>query len=577
MRITTSSCPSIGLMVDFLATGYQRDIMEGVSRTAAARGANLLVFVGGWFMDESLNSEGNAVYRQIGKGGVDGVIAAMSTLTNAIGVEAGQRVLQRIPVPQVSVGLSVPGVPSVGVDNRAGLASLCRHLVGDHGYRRFAMIAGPEQNGESRERIEVCQQTLTEFGVTLTEDRITRQGFQITSGKEGIRELLDRRRVSPDSLDAIICASDLIAEGALIELGERGVRVPKDIALTGFDDLDRARYLIPPLSSVHQPLIDLGSMAARSLFQLIDGPDVPPNIVLPSRQVLRGSCGCTGAKSDSIPAAKNPAPGAGGRSLGGALQLMRRRDLICAALARAAQGRFTAAEMGWESRWVMGLFSDLGDRADTGFLSQLEGTLLNLAEKRGQLDLCQELLGVFRAQALIGLEDSAVLRRLEDLLHSARLMTSSSLERLEVRRRLETTAALDGALFCVSRLIRLVGHPDFWNRLQHDLIELGIHTCFVTRYAQTADSSRYVFGFSTVEELPKDLEKKTFPSMALLPGDLNRRTRDYPLVVQALVSQRQPLGTLLLSLTAKDVATYEPFGALVALALSHAPELTPTG
>src|SRR5688500_20159254 len=98
MRITTSSCPSIGLMVDFLATGYQRDSMEGVSRAAASRGVNLVVFVGGWFLDESLNSEGNAVYRQIGKGGVDGVIAAMSTLTNGIGLEAGQRVLKSLPV-----------------------------------------------------------------------------------------------------------------------------------------------------------------------------------------------------------------------------------------------------------------------------------------------------------------------------------------------------------------------------------------------------------------------------------------------------------------------------------------------
>lgn len=570
MRLTTASCPSIGLLLDYLATGYQRDIIDGVSRAAAARGANLLVFVGGWFLDESLETESNVIYSHVTRASVDGAVAAMSTLINKLGADTGRSILRRIGVPCVSLGLNVPGMTSVGTDNRAGLQEMCRHLAVDHGYRRFAMIGGPEQNEESIERIETCKTSLKEFGANLDESHVTRQGFMIASGRAGIKELLDNRRIDPDKLDAIICASDLIAEGALLALGERGIRVPRDLALTGFDDLDRARYLIPPLSSVRQPLIELGATSARLLLQSLDGVNAPESATLPSTAIFRGSCGCLGPSASKRTSGAPRRSGGSTRALEGGLQLMRRMDLICASLSRAARGQFTGAELGWERRWVLGLFADLGDQQETGFLPQLETTLGNMAEDRGQLELCQDLLSVFRDESLLALGDSSASRRLEDLVHSARLMTSGALERLEVSRRLETTAALNGALFAVGQLIRLVGHPDFWPHLERELTDLGIHTCFVTRYLPGSfATSSYVFGFSSVEQLPSDLTGRSLPSAALVPNELLRRPRAYPMVVQALVCRRQAIGTLFLSFTAKDIATYEPFAAVIALELAR--------
>jgi DNA-binding LacI/PurR family transcriptional regulator len=570
MRLTTASCPSIGLLLDHLASGYQHDIIDGVSRAAAARGANLLIFVGGWFLDESLETESNVIYGHVTKTSVDGAVVTMSTLINMLGADAGRSILGRIGVPCVSLGLKVPGMTSVGTDNRAGLHEMCRHLAVDHGYRRFAMIGGPEQNEESIERIETCKTSLSELGATLEESHVTRQGFVISSGRAGVKELFDNRRIEPGKVDAIVCASDLIAEGALLALGERGIRVPRDIALTGFDDLDRARYLIPPLSSVRQPVIELGATSGRLLLQSLDGVNAPESVTLPSTAIVRGSCGCLGA---SVSARTSGAPrrSAGTtRALDGGLQLMRRMDLICASLSRAARGQFTGADLGWERRWVLGLFADLGDQQETGFLPQLEVTLRNINEQRSQLELCQDLLGVFRDECLIALGDSNASRHLEDLVHSARLMTSSALERLEVSRRIETTAALSGTLSAVARQMRLVGHPDFWTHLERELSELGIHTCFVTRYLPGSFAiSTYLFGFSSVERLPGDLAGRSFPSAALVPNELLRRPRPHATIVQALVARRQAIGTLFLSFTAKDIATYEPLASVIALELAR--------
>lgn len=567
MRLTTTSCLSIGLLLDFLSPGYQRDILDGVSRAVARRGANLLVFVGGTFADEELGSDENIVFQTAKKPAVDGVVAAMSTLINKVGPEPGRRILRGLGVPTVSLGLTIAGVPSIGVDNRAGLRSMCHHLAIEHGYRRFAIIAGPEQNEESQQRIATCQEALAEFGITLTEDRITRQGFWLRSGRDGIKELFEQRGLGADSLDAIICANDLIAEGALFALSERGLRVPEDIAITGFDDVDRARYVSPPLSTVRQPLIDLGAAGARTLLQSLDGVQVPLSQTLPSAAILRASCGCvtTGPKRAST----LPSSAPNRRALDGALQLLGRRDAICTALTRAAQGQL-AAEAGWEGRWVMALFSDLGDHNERRFLSLVEGLLRKLSEKRSDLELCQELLGVLRDEVLTGLGDMVACRRLEDILHSARLMTSGAVERMEVNRRLHTTSALYDTLFAVDRIMRVVGQEDFWERLAEALRELGIHTCFVTRYVGGGrDSSSYVYGFSDVEPLPTGLVGRVFPAPALLPDDLVRRPRAFAMLVRPILSGQRPLGTLIMSLTADDLAAYSPFATLVALELAR--------
>ncbi|HVZ37265.1 MAG TPA: substrate-binding domain-containing protein, partial [Polyangiaceae bacterium] len=237
MRLTTTSCPNVGLFVDCLATGYQRDLIEGVSRAASQRGANLWVFIGGWFTDESLSHEDNVVYQLARRPAIDGLVVASSTLLNRLGAAASERILRGLGLPLVSLGLVSEGIPSLGVDNKSALVRLCEHLVGEHGYRKFAIIGGPEHNPESQERIAACRETLARLGVTVTDEQITCQGFLLRSGMDGVRELFDTRKLQREAVDAIICASDLIAEGAVRALSERGIRVPEHVAVSGFDDL----------------------------------------------------------------------------------------------------------------------------------------------------------------------------------------------------------------------------------------------------------------------------------------------------------------------------------------------------
>ncbi|HKO93064.1 MAG TPA: substrate-binding domain-containing protein [Polyangiaceae bacterium] len=552
------------MLIDWLAIGYQGDIVQGVARAAAQRGANLLVYFGGAFTDEALTQANNAVYASARHPSVDGVIALAGGLVGALGADACRRILKGLAVPIVSIGLPIDFGASLGVDNHAGLRQLCEHLVQVHGKKRFAMIGGPASSVESEERIQVCRETLAGFGIELSENQVTRQGFQIESGTEGIAELVDRRRLDPTQLDVILCANDLSAEGALVELNKRNRRVPEDLLVTGFDGLDRGRYLTPPLTTIEQPVVDLGYAAGRSLLQALDGVDVPRVEKLPARLLVRGSCGCVGMHDLAEEGPKRRT-----RSVNSASVLLEQRVMICAALSRAAQGQMAGAGAGWEERWLMALFEDLRMAQGKVLLGQIQSLLLRQAKDRSALELCQRVLLAFRHHVLTHLSDPEATRRLEDIMHEARALIWAALERLEVGRRLTTTGTLYSVLHSIERLVRVLTQAEFWTQLQIELTRLGIHTCFVTRIEDMAPStSRVVFAFSQFEPQVERWVGEVFPNQALLPGSQIRQRREYPLVVRNLVYSERAVGTAILSLSARDVAIYESFAALIALQLS---------
>jgi hypothetical protein len=350
----------------------------------------------------------------------------------------------------------------------------------------------------------------------------------------------------------------------LLELNERNRRVPEDLIVTGFDGLDRGRYLTPPLTTIDQPVVDLGYAAGRSLLQSLDGVDVPRVETLPSTLVVRGSCGCTLA--DDRP---DDAPRKRARSASSSSVLLEHRVMICAALSRAAKGQMSGAGAGWEERWLMALLDDLRVAEGRGLLHQVQTLLHRQAKERSAIELCQKVLVTFRNQVLAQLSDLDATRRVEDILHEARSLAGAALERLEVNRRLATTGTLYSVLHALERLARIVTQAGFWAQLQTELTRLSIHTCFVSRIEDLApNTSRLVFAFSDVEPQVERWLGEPFPNQALLPGAQIRQRREYPLVARNLVQCQRAVGSVLFSLSARDVAIYEPLAALIAIQLA---------
>jgi LacI family transcriptional regulator, galactose operon repressor len=179
-------------------------------------------------------------------------------------------------------------VNSADVDNRDGAVQGVRHLV-QLGHRRIATITGPLYMAGAMDRRDGYKQALAEAAISIRPELIVEGDYTQAGGYACMRQLLDLA----ERPGAVFVASDVMAAGALRAIHEAGLRVPDDIALVSFDDLPLATILTPPLTTVHQPLYELGAAAAELLLRRLDQPDDhrPTHVVLPTHLVVRQSSG----------------------------------------------------------------------------------------------------------------------------------------------------------------------------------------------------------------------------------------------------------------------------------------------
>jgi DNA-binding LacI/PurR family transcriptional regulator len=211
-------------------------------------------------------------------GHVDGVVFA-----SIHGADPLPELLIRAGVPVVCSGrpLVTSRVPYVDVDQLGGVELAIRHLL-DTGRRRIATIAGPQDMVAGVDRLAGYRRVLADS------DRrsiVAVGDFTRDSGATAMRQLL----ADDPALDAVFVASDLMAHGALRSLREAGRRVPEDVAVVGFDDITLARYTDPPLTTVRQPIEEIGRTIARQLLRQLAGEQVEPSMVLPTELVVRDS------------------------------------------------------------------------------------------------------------------------------------------------------------------------------------------------------------------------------------------------------------------------------------------------
>jgi LacI family transcriptional regulator len=191
-----------------------------------------------------------------------------------------------LPCVALDVAVHGPRATYVTSDNANGGALGVRHLAG-LGHSRIAMITGPAGNRPSDDRVSGYLQAMRAAGLTVRPDHVVPGDFYRASGMDAMRRLL----ALDEPPTAVFAASDEMAVGALLAAREHGLRVPDDLALVGFDDIEVASVVEPALTTVAQDKPGFGVAAAKAVLAMItgSGPDEP--VVLPTRLVVRRSCG----------------------------------------------------------------------------------------------------------------------------------------------------------------------------------------------------------------------------------------------------------------------------------------------
>jgi LacI family transcriptional regulator len=200
------------------------------------------------------------------------------------------RLAARLPVVVIAGSPAERVADVVTADNRAGSTALVRHLIEDHGRRRLYHVDGPTTAPDAAER----RHALNELLAANPDCQLigSSQGFfSVASGEEAGEKLLAMR--SEALPDAVVCANDQMAIGLLQAFAKAGVRVPEQVAVVGFDDIFPGSLCDPPLTTVHQPMRQLGEQGCTRLLDRIARPGLRPKVeLLPTELVLRSSCGC---------------------------------------------------------------------------------------------------------------------------------------------------------------------------------------------------------------------------------------------------------------------------------------------
>ncbi|MFW6287536.1 MAG: diguanylate cyclase [bacterium] len=281
---------TIGVLINNLEGRYQDQVRQGIVNAAKNLNVNLLFFVGKSY-DSPIEGESqyNIVYDLVSSDKLDGILIS-STLAPYSNNKRFREICSRFkPLPMVTIGVKFPDTPAILIDNKIGMEEAISHLITKHNLRNIAFITGPKKHPEAEARLEAYKSVLESFNIPINKDLIVEGDFSYLSGQRAARILLEERNVE---IEALVSANDEMLYAAYPLFQERGIRVPEDIAMCGFDDIEEMKFLIPPFSSVIQPFYEQGESALKIIKKIIHGKSAPMTTILPSRFIQRESCGC---------------------------------------------------------------------------------------------------------------------------------------------------------------------------------------------------------------------------------------------------------------------------------------------
>lgn len=268
---------TVGVLTQEVASTFFNEEMREVENALAGQGYEAIFVNGHWNKAEQEHRLASLIGRR-----VDGVILLATDMED----KALDRYAQDVPIVLLGGQCASMHVVSMDCDHVSGARIAVEHLL-ELGHRRVAFIRGPEGRLDAEERLQGYQQALERAGIAYDERLVANGNYLESGGVHAMKTLLDRGL----PFTGVFAANDDSAYGALLTLYRRGLRVPDDISLVGYDDLHHSAFTLPPLTTVRQPLRELSREAAKAVVAMIEGRKPPrpgePRLELALRESTR--------------------------------------------------------------------------------------------------------------------------------------------------------------------------------------------------------------------------------------------------------------------------------------------------
>lgn len=536
---------TIAVLIDYIDQvngGYQNELCSAFEVACRHLDQSLAIVVGR-ALDTPFPraTPYNTVYELVNRRSIDGVILVSSGLSAFCGVEGLASLCARLQgLPICSLGLAVPGVPSVVIEDALGMANLVDHLLFEHDRKRIGFLEGPESFEAETQRAAYTR-ALARHGLSL-DPRVVAQGhFTAASGARATHELLDRGV----PFDALICANDGMALGAIDALRERGLRVPRDVLVTGFDDSALGRCADPPLTTVRQPLDSMAALALSLVAQQLAGERVPEVSTLDVEFVVRASCGCSARPWISGPA--RPAR----CSLESSLALLAPTAFQRTSLKRMADTQPLFEVLKGELEFSNG-----------ALLPALEDCVVSSGAGH-EVEVLDALVEDFRRiETVLAPHPSA-----DALLASVRDWLQPALARAQARRSRNAEVSYNELSRASEHLASALSLDALRHALEQELSLLGVQDAWICRYLDPERRKLEPF-LSLRQGNVQDFEEVPFEAELLFPPGARIDDRRHTWFVLPLASEQKNWGVLVIERTL-DAVHCERLRELISAALKN--------
>jgi LacI family transcriptional regulator len=284
-QLATQRSHAIGLLLPDFSHTFFTPLIGGIEAVVSDERYSLLLAT-------RVSTEQSSTPSPIGPHNAEGLIIFPGTLNDQEIIR-----LNKAGYPLVVIYRSAPlgsTVPSITAENVKATAAIIDHLIEEHGRSRIVFVRGPDEQEDSHRREQGYRASLQAHGIEYDEQLTITGMFDRTLAYRAMSAFLNSE---PPHFDAVFTGNDDSAIGIMDALREEGIQIPDDVSVVGFDDMELSSFLSPPLTTVHAPTEQVGTSAARCLFDLLAGKEVDLTTFLPTEIVIRRSCGCPHERS----------------------------------------------------------------------------------------------------------------------------------------------------------------------------------------------------------------------------------------------------------------------------------------
>ena len=555
---------TVGLLGTGLATIMQNQLWQGAMKVAQEHGTRLV-----YYPTINLSSippfdpQSKVLFDLVDARHVDGLLVWYAGIAEGAGIDRGASILERYKeIPLVTIGGGFKNYPNLSIDNYRGVYSTVEHLIKVHNYRRIAIVRGPIGHPDADERYRGYVDALQAYNIPVNPDYVAQSLFELATANEMTEMAVARWfQESHIEVDAIVAASDYIALGVIKALEVRGLRVPEDIAVVGFDGVDDSQANIPSVTTVYQSFHELGRQGMEMLLTLMDGQSLPAQSIMPATLIVRESCGCT-AKSLSLSNTELETHTDSDMSASSSSDKKSLGDLI--AVAQDLNIPLSNLED------LAKLFkSDLTSKTSNQFLSTLRQSLIQAQKVHFDAIAWQNAISILRQQELS--DSNGDIGWLgETLFNQARVLVTEIHQRVYIRQQLKIKQQIEKLMQTSETLITSFGEQLFVDTLYERLPELGFPSFYLSLYDdpdQPAMGSHILLAYDNGQRLDLPPDELRFPTGLLIPECVHPAHSVAPIVVEPLYFRNEQQGLLVLEVGPMEGLIYENLRAQISSAL----------